>query len=458
MLSDCNDNAPLPAYLARHINLDFDSDDIAAFITSIESSQRSSPATLPQLPAEILILILENVPVDFILEFRLVCRGFRDVIDTKVFFSYLPRIELIGYAGPYTPLPTILPAGFGYNLSEEDYERLHLLRSQFERMDCRWNGAREGGKWGATHAIFRLDDSWFDALEEVEVSVNRSDLEDVLFNQLGYFEGRDDHGALHWCLKLDHAVLDLDFSSEAMLSGGELSLSLFEVNIIERTVMVSWKEMLWQFLKLESFIRKKMEETQSLPKYTFSHREDSLRAVRRQWLRSKLDLGNRKHREFEWAMNNTLIPLFGKKDHDEAEPPWHEYKFAEDDAARVLMRLRREATLSLKKLSHLQQLAKERENMAKEHQTMSNLFAAWKKNIYSMGPIIWRSSLQEKVPINPTAWTEDIIAREERRINRWRSQQKTIEQLMLVLESSNATMEIEDSFDNPTGEFEFSNI
>jgi hypothetical protein len=90
----------LPAYISRHMRLGFDSDDVAALLSSIDSSQEPGSSRLPHLPAEILFQILDFVPIDYLLKWRLVCRGFRDAIDGPVLYDCLQRAEMICYLGP----------------------------------------------------------------------------------------------------------------------------------------------------------------------------------------------------------------------------------------------------------------------------------------------------------------------------------------------------------------------
>jgi hypothetical protein len=98
-------DTPLPAYLSRHTTLGFDSDDVAALISAIDSSQGPRSSKLPHLPAEILFQIVEFAPVDHILTWRLVCRGFRDAIDGPVQYEHLRRAQLVGYLGPHAQYP-----------------------------------------------------------------------------------------------------------------------------------------------------------------------------------------------------------------------------------------------------------------------------------------------------------------------------------------------------------------
>jgi hypothetical protein len=99
-------NTPaFPAYISRHMRLGFDSDDVAALLSSIDSSQEPGSSRLPHLPAEILFQILDFVPIEYLLNWRLVCRGFRDAIDGPVLYDCLRRAELICYVGPSGQYP-----------------------------------------------------------------------------------------------------------------------------------------------------------------------------------------------------------------------------------------------------------------------------------------------------------------------------------------------------------------
>jgi hypothetical protein len=89
-------NEQLPPYLARHMKLGFDDSDVSALIDAITSSQSvdDGDPSLPHIPAEILLHILLAIPPSHILPFRLVCRAFRDIVDTYVFYSYITRTTL----------------------------------------------------------------------------------------------------------------------------------------------------------------------------------------------------------------------------------------------------------------------------------------------------------------------------------------------------------------------------
>jgi hypothetical protein len=60
---------------------------------------------------------------------------------------------------------------------------------------------------------------------------------------------------LRWCIKLDHAVLDLDFPVET----GRKHFDV-DVNLNTGLVRVAWKDMLLGFLKTERALRRMMNE------------------------------------------------------------------------------------------------------------------------------------------------------------------------------------------------------
>jgi len=74
--------------------------DHELLLSSLTASQRASPSKLPTLPAEVLLTVLDNADPADILDHRLVCKAFKQVIDTSVLYYHIQRVELIGYLGP----------------------------------------------------------------------------------------------------------------------------------------------------------------------------------------------------------------------------------------------------------------------------------------------------------------------------------------------------------------------
>jgi hypothetical protein len=62
-------------------------------------------------------------------------------------------------------------------------------------------------------------------------------------------------GTLRWCIRLDEAVLDLNFPLEK-------GRNHFDVDVYLHTgkIRVAWKDMLLQFLKTETALRRLIDE------------------------------------------------------------------------------------------------------------------------------------------------------------------------------------------------------
>ncbi|KAF2112862.1 hypothetical protein BDV96DRAFT_579283 [Lophiotrema nucula] len=452
-------NVQLPPCIARHLNLGFDSDDINALISSIDSSQNcnssESETRLPQLPTEIIVNILHFVPVNYVLDWRLVCRGFRDVIDTAVMFSYLPRVRLIGYVGP-SLRPEYLrfaPGGGDVKVvSANIYEEVQLLHADFNVVIEDGITSQECAKWSAaTEAYYRIDDRWFEKFEDIGGSAtDRTHSPLSLRRVLSRLEleqnFQHDYGAVRWCIKLDHCVMDL----ETPLTPTGKSSPFLAVNLRERKIKVSWKDMIWQFLKTENSVRKKMEQSQDST-YTFCHEEDCLRYVRRLRTRHGLDLTNASDRTWSWVLG-TLKPLFNIERRGRAGDAWDALERIEDESAGVLMQLRREASSTSAQRASLIQLGRDKKDMVQEGDQLGALFATWRNNLYYSSESFRRPSgylLPSEVSPNPFAWSEAVRHSIEEEVARWKSQQKGIEQIKSFLQSSNEVLEApDDVWDN----------
>ncbi|KAF2744985.1 hypothetical protein M011DRAFT_479451 [Sporormia fimetaria CBS 119925] len=143
----------LPHYLQGHVDLGYDSDDLTAFIDAIEASQRSADdsSALPHMPPEIILLVLESVPIDYILDFRLVCKAFRDHIDGPVLHSYLPATD---FHGPVTHRRNWTM----YDKAED----LIWLHGKFSGLrPVPGTGSRRMARWDAyPKATFKIDRDW----------------------------------------------------------------------------------------------------------------------------------------------------------------------------------------------------------------------------------------------------------------------------------------------------------
>tara|TARA_R110002003_G_scaffold109_1_gene9094 strand:+ start:2490 stop:3653 length:1164 start_codon:yes stop_codon:yes gene_type:complete len=263
-------SSPLPHWLSKHVTVSYDADDIAALISSIDSSQKAQSSSFQHIPAEIVLHILEYVPIDYILDWRLVCRGFRSAIDGSILYHHLRRAELIGFVGSRDAL-------YMSFLTDEQYDQLHLFRATFLRMDTTDEDQKPRVNvpiWSATHAIFKIDDSWLTAFHDFAEAAKRQNKEDEVtelflwaVERLQVKLERDSFGNLSWCLKLDHAVLDADIPPNGERSAVRPDLCFGR----EMTVKVAWKDMLFRFLKTERAFRRMLEEVHPCQLRSFLH-------------------------------------------------------------------------------------------------------------------------------------------------------------------------------------------
>lgn len=436
----------LPPWLARYTRLGFDAEDVSALIDSIDSSQDASAPS--HLPSELLLQILEFVPVDYLLDWRLVCRGFKDAIDGRVLYHHLRRAEVIGYMGPRHSRPMEL-------LEDEQYDKIHLLHARFDYMDEPRGGAKAKGQiWTRSHAVFRIDEAWFTAFREIGGAAARDghtveDADTIWLPALDRLELRrmeEGFGSLRWCLRLDHAVLDLDFPLERGRGAFDV-----HVDLHKQTVWIGWRAMMLRFLKTERVLRLKMEETEGST-YTFSHSEDCLRYIRRQRLHSALNPDNSIDRHLKWSLR-LLKPLFGK-----AQPGSSiALSDVEDHATQVLLLLRREASMSTAQLAHLHKLSAEYTQLQQDMAVLDRAFAEFKRHL-TMPEFDFSIPLRALHPFrvdrNPISWPDELRAEIEALLCKWRAQKQVIEQMQSLLAASNDALTVpENSFDDLGSDF-----
>lgn len=148
-----------------------------------------------------------------------------------------------------------------------------------------------------------------------------------------------------------------------------------------------------------------------------------------------------------------LPPLFGKNRPKYTSP----LEDVEDQAIALLLLLRREASLTTSQVVYLKQLAADNETMEREMCVLEATFREFQDHL-AMSGVHWRMSEPilkgPELPCNPIAWTDDIIADVEARRNKWRSQKRVLDQMKLLLTSSNMAMALpEDSFENMDSDF-----
>ncbi|KAF1949656.1 hypothetical protein CC80DRAFT_555127 [Byssothecium circinans] len=429
---------PLPKYLARHISLGFSSEDIDTFISAVEASQRAEASSLPYLPSEIQFMILDHVPIDYILPWRMVCHGYHDYIDGPLLYQYLTRAQLVGYLGSRTE-PSL------GRLPSKDYDSFRFLRANFERVEepPEFTIGAAFPKWRSEQAIFRVKTSWmrrckhFD--ERLKASQSSRASWETVLERLELLRDEACHGTLRWCIRLDTAVHELEFPVEALRNS-------FGVDLSSGRILVQWKNLLFRFLKTETQLRKLLEDKKESV-FTYGYREDCLRAVRRQRLRAALNMDDPAHRRISWEMS-LMRPLFGKPQYDIPAGKFADLRVAEDNALVVLTFLRKEAAMSKKELAHLQQLASDREHMERELKRIDQDFAKWKCSLFGV-PLGSFADKMPELPLNPLNWSDSQRAAEEARVNKWKAQRKMLIQLSQLLGESVETMSVpEDAFDD----------
>lgn len=384
-------------------------------------------------------MILEHVPVAYILDYRLVCRGFRDAIDGPVLFHQLQRLQLIGYLGPRSR-PDMRALG------HHEYEQLHLMPTRFQSMisENTQLKAREDFKppWANSLALFTAEHAWFAAHEALEVPISTS----RILSQISLCQTDQAYGTLTWVARLDTAVLDLDLPLEPHRRHFDL-----DVDTKTWTLGVEWRPMLFRFLKTERALRLLMKKKQA-SSFTFSHTEDCLRAVRRQGLHAALDHNSKIDRHVKWSLR-LLRPLWGiggLRDPSPLDP-------VESDAVRVLLLLRREAFLSDSQIKHLWQVASDHKSMLLSMDTLSNLLRNLKRQLVLPGHSrVYEMVInqQNTLPINPIAWSDELRADVELRVQKWKATRGLIEQMQALLVTSEETLAIpDDVFDAMDSEF-----
>jgi hypothetical protein len=170
--------------------------------------------------------------------------------------------------------------------------------------------------------------------------------------------------------------------------------------------------------------------------------------VRRQRLRANLDLNNKSHRLINWGMN-LLRPLFGRPRYDKASSEFIGLEKVEDDAAKVLGLLRKEASMSQVEVAYVEQLSKDRSQMERDLDAINSMFGAWKCKLFGVSAGPTGSSSLPRLPQNPAAWSIELKIQEQERVKMWRSQREVIRQLGQVLNGSIEVLSLpEDAFDD----------
>lgn len=432
------DDTPFPPWLANHLNIEWNSDDIDALLTSIDASQSPDVPKLPHLPAELLLHVLEYVPVAYILDWRVVCRGFRDAIDGRILYHHLQRTRLVGYLGPRNT-PSMM------TLDDVEYDQLHLMHAYFGCMEraplLPGQGQDARPVWGSTHAVFNMDSSWWTNYENNKR--RHFPTKTDMLKRTSISQIHQGFGALLWAIELDTAVLDLDFPLESSRHNFDVA-----IDTTRKIVRVEWRPMLFRFLKTERALRRRMESKRD-SWFTYSHEEDCLRSIRRERLHAALDPEQQIDRHIKWSLR-LLRPLWGNSGPRDTPP----LGYVEADAVGLLLLLRRKATLTKRQKDHLHQLAEDFKEMGMAVECLAQSVSNMKKqlllpqeNLMLLDPYSGHFQVS-KLPYDPVAWSDPLRTMVETGVQRWRVQRNFIKQIeALMIASEEALAVPEDAFD-----------
>jgi hypothetical protein len=131
----------------------------------------------------------------------------------------------------------------------------------------------------------------------------------------------------------------------------------------------------------------------------------------------------------------------------------------ENDAAHMLLLLRRSAALSHAQLAYLHALAADYRTMEAQLRHLDDVYAEFKSYLSLPGfrmNILLPAMIANAghVPRNPVAWTDELREKIECQVVRWRAQRGVLEKVSAMLEASNEAMGVpDDSFDELGSEF-----
>ncbi|KAF2825700.1 hypothetical protein CC86DRAFT_34107 [Ophiobolus disseminans] len=224
--------------------------------------------SLPHLPAEIVLLVVDFVSIDYILPFCAVCRSFRSHIDKHVFKSYLCRTTLIADI----PLPDMM-----HNLLDDKHAgNLSSINASFSHVERKQDGcgADEQPTTFGVQAVFRLDTGWLDVFHQFHCVAPKWTLRKLLTPSLCGNQLLSPTTIVDWRMQLDHAVLDLSFDERAYAGSytdGNTQLCFdWEESW---TVRVEWRSILWTFLRKQQEITRRMhqaETTRTFPRSCYA--------------------------------------------------------------------------------------------------------------------------------------------------------------------------------------------
>jgi hypothetical protein len=308
-----------------------------------------------RLPTELLLLIIDFIPVDHILPLRTVCRSVKKHIDTSVLHSYLCRTTI---AADFVP---VSHNTFG-PLSQE--VGLSLMKFTYSHIENK-SSSRTQPASETSRAVFRVLPQWLDAYNRVRASsvLTEEDTGDYLYvNEEEYRPEADECPV--WFVQLDHIALDLDTGTTTRDDPDghyyTWNPGYFRFETAALTVTIDWKLMLRNFLVMAAEIQRRKihatgivpdlaeehanvtEHVPPVPVYTYGSEEDFIRDSRRDYFWRLLDTMQPKDYNVDQGLIR-LPRLFGQENWAEWGDPSGTAQLIqsyEDHALRNIMALR----------------------------------------------------------------------------------------------------------------------
>jgi len=438
---DEEDNESDPSNLPATSQLPEKGRDHELLLSSLAVSQKASPSKLPTLPTEVLLTVLDNADPADVLDHRLVCKAFKEVIDTSVLYYHIQRVELIGYLGPKE-------CQLMEQLNAQDYWDLAFVNAIFERLD-----ERVGNRavWDPQSAYFRINESWYDTFVR---SVGEIEPDNPWWHHtvqcLDLRKPSSVHGQLRWCVKVGPTVVDFGMADKQ-----DVNIELVERED-EDTIIVrvtNWKRMLTNVFREERALNLLLKDTEE-DEFTYSHLEDGLRDIRRKRYRSKLDPRNNKHGRDIWKMDN-MNPLWGKYSSMTVIRDYEDVELAERNAVQTLMLLRREDSMSSRERDALYTMKEERAIMHREVAEVDEQFKKWQESLLGLPNLsLGRIETDHDVDPNPMTWSKEVVDRESQNLIRWKAQKQTTAHIKAYLDATNAAATLaEYDFDDEDKDF-----
>jgi hypothetical protein len=179
--------------------------------------------------------------------------------------------------------------------------------------------------------------------------------------------------------------------------------------------------------------------------FSFGYEEDCLRETRRRRLRASLNESVTNASLTRWALN-TLPGLFGRRERLEPAEEFRHWRRSEDSAIGFLMLARKEAGMSKAERDQLWQLSKDHSDMITALDNIGKKYAEWQNTL--LETCVMHDPLLLDIKRNPFTWSDEERSRREARVLKWKAQQKSMQQVVRLLEESIEAVSVpEDAFD-----------